>query len=137
LTAITDGSPNDLLLLVARLLLMATFVVSLIDKVRAPPAELQQIHSLGLPTPIVFERLAGIFEFVCIAMIAMGMGARWAAAALCALTLFLTFAFLRYWNMPPSQPAVLTRTLFFNNVSVCAGLLFVTAAGPGTHILHL
>jgi putative oxidoreductase len=126
---------TDEALLLARCLLMATYGASLIDKLRAPPAELDQIRSLGLPWPLLMERLAGLFELVCIVLVVAGYQARWAAAALLVFTLFLTFALLRYWTMPPSPETVLNRTLFYNNLSVCGGLALLIACGPGAYAL--
>lgn len=118
-------------LLLGRLAILPMFVASIWDKLIAPPAELDRIRSLGLPFPKLFERLAGLFEATCVMAIACGIGTRVAAAALALFTIFVTLAFMRFWRLPPSETTTLTRTLFFNNLSVAGGLVLLMTLGAG------
>ena len=127
-----DPDWHDGLLASARVLLSLMFFASARDKLAVDPREVAMIRTLGLPAPKLLERTTGVFEGVTAALLVVGIGARTAAGLLAAFTIFTTIAFLRFWSLPrldATRPLV--RSLFYANWAVTAGLIVVTAVGPG------
>ena len=123
---------EDLVLLLARLLLAAMFAVSAIDKFRLDPVEMGQISSLHLPAPAALERATGAFEMAGAAALCFGIYARIAAVALALFVVFVSLAFVQFWSFKgPADARVMVRNLFLGNVAVVGGLLYVAAVGPG------
>jgi putative oxidoreductase len=124
--------PDDIVRLVARALLATMFVVSAFDKFRLDPVEMGQISSLHLPAPAALERLTGICEMAGAAALFLGVYARIAAVALALFVAFVSLAFVQFWSMEgPADARVMARNLFFGNVAIIGGLLYVAAAGAG------
>jgi putative oxidoreductase len=108
------------------------FVVSAFDKFRLDPVEMGQISSLHLPAPAALERLTGICEMAGAAGLFLGVYARIAAVALALFVAFVSLAFVQFWSMEgPADARVTARNLFFGNVAIIGGLLYVAAAGAG------
>lgn len=129
---------SDVTVLFARVLLCSAFIVSAFDKFRLPPEELQQISSLHLPAPEVICILIGIFETIAAASILLGVWSRLSAIALALFTLFVTFAFLRFWSFEgPENLKPIIRNVFAGNISIIGGLLFLAATGPGRLVVQL
>jgi putative oxidoreductase len=116
----------------ARLLLAVMFVVSALDKFRLDPVEMGQISSLHLPAPATLERVTGVFEIVGATALILGVYARIAAVALALFVAFVSLMFVQFWSFRgPEDARVMVRNLFFGNVAVIGGLLYVAAVGAG------
>ena len=118
------------------MLVASVFVVSAIDKFRLVPEEVAAIRALGLPAPAVFERLAGICEVIAVVMLIFGPGTQVAAVLLAIFTLFVTFAFLRFWSFKgPPEAYMLQRNTFFSNLAMIGAQIYIAWFGPGTLVL--
>ena len=123
---------QDLALLVARLMISAVFVASAIDKFRLIPAELEQIASLHLPEPAIVARLTGIFEVLGVASLVLGFYTRTYALILAIFMAFVTLAFVKFWAFDgPMELKGMIRNIFFGNVAITGGLIYLAVQGPG------
>jgi putative oxidoreductase len=62
----------------------------------------------------------------------LGVYARIAAAALALFVVFVSLAFVQFWSFKgPADARVMLRNLFFGNVAIVGGLLYVAVAGAG------
>ena len=69
-------------------------------------------------------------------MLIFGPGARIAAVLLAAFTLFVTFAFLRFWSFDgPKEAYMLQRNTFFSNLAMIGALIYIAQFGPGALVL--
>jgi putative oxidoreductase len=123
---------QDMLLLVARVLVATMFFTSARDKFRLDPVEVQQVASLHLPAPSFFLVLTGVFEGAGGVALVLGVYARVAAGALALFIVFVSLAFVRFWSFegPPEMRAML-KDLFVGNVAIIGGLVYVAVLGPG------
>ena len=127
---------QDWLLLFARLLVASVFVVSAIDKFHLVPEEVEAIRALHLPAPAFLERLTGVCEIIGCIMLIFGPGTRIAAILLAIFTLFVTFAFLRFWSFEGTKQAyLLQRNTFFSNLAMIGALIYIAEFGPGILVL--
>ena len=127
---------SDLALVLARTAMSAMFLLSAADKFRAPPEEVRMIAALHLPAPAALERLTGVFEGLAGVGLAAGIYGRVDAVLLAAFTLFVSFAFLRFWSIEGAPDARTgMRNIFFANISVSGGLLALAAHGLGRLII--
>jgi len=123
----TQGLP----LLVARLLMAMMFVAAGISKLTGLEGTAGYIASVGLPAPQVLALATGLFEVVAGVLLIIGWQARWAALALAAFTVLASLIFHRYWSMPADKQMI-QQLMFFKNLAITGGLLFVFAFGAGT-----
>lgn len=72
---------------------------------------------------ILVEVIAGL-------AIAVGFKTRYAALALAVFTLLAAVLFHNYWAVPEAQMRV-QQIMFFKNVALVGGLLFIAAFGAG------
>ena len=123
---------SDVILLVARLLLVMLFVVSAIDKFRLDRLEMELIATLHLPAPAVLLRFTGICLLLGATALVLGVYARVAAVALALFVGFVSLFFLRFWSFE-GAPEVRTsmRITFVSNFAVVGGLIYVATLGPG------
>jgi putative oxidoreductase len=123
---------QDIALLVARLMISAVFVASAIDKFRLIPAELEQIASLHLPAPAIVARLTGIFEVLGVASLVLGFYTRTYALILAIFMAFVTLAFVKFWSFDgPLELKGMLRNIFFGNIAITGGLIYLAVQGPG------
>lgn len=123
---------EDILLLIGRFMLAVMFAVSAFDKFRRDPAEMRQIAALGLPAPAILEWLTGLFEIVAALALVFGIYARIAAVLLALFVVLASLLFVRFWSFEgPIEIRALLRSVFFGNVAVVGGLIYVATLGPG------
>lgn len=123
-------SSSDALSLVGRIFLAVLFLTSGFSKIGGFEGLIGQIASKGFPMPNVFAALTIVLELGAGLMLVFGWKARWAALALAAFTVLLTFLFHNFWAMPEAQKTM-QQIQFMKNLAVVGGLLFVAAFGPG------
>ena len=116
--------------LIARLLLAAMFVLAGIGKFSGLAGTAGYIASKGLPMPMVLATLTATLEVVGGLALAIGFHARWAALALALFTLMASFIFHNFWTMAPAQASV-NQLMFLKNIAVVGGMLFVFSFGAG------
>jgi putative oxidoreductase len=124
----TEG--QNLLTLVARILLALMFVLSGIGKITDFAGTAAYISSVGLPIPALLAAGAIVVEIGAGIALIIGFKTRWAAAALVAFTLAAAILFHNYWSLP-SDKQLLQQILFLKNLAVTGGLLMVMAFGAG------
>jgi putative oxidoreductase len=123
---------QDMLLLVARVLMATMYFTSARDKFRLDAAEVQQVASLHLPVPAFLLVLAGVFEGATGVALVLGVYARVAAGALALFTVFVSLVFVRFWSFegPPEMRTMLKNT-FVGNVAITGGLVYIAVLDPG------
>ncbi len=121
------------IVVLARLLLAAMFVLSGISKFAGLDGTAGYIASKGLPLPMLLAVAAAVVEVVAGVALIVGFQARAAALALAAFTLFASLVFHNFWAVPADQ-AFVQQLMFMKNLAVVGGLLFVFSlgAGPGS-----
>ena len=117
---------NNVLLLVARILLSFMFIMAGFAKFGDLAGNAGYIASVGLPAASVLSPLSAIFEVVAGLAILVGFQTRiaaWLLAAFCVVAAFF-FHF---------QPADMMQMLMFNkNLTIAGGFLALAVAGAGT-----
>jgi len=123
---------QDMVLLVARILMTAMFFTSARDKFRLDATEVRQVASLHLPVPALFLVLTGVFEAAGGVALVLGVYARVAAGALALFTAFVSLVFVRFWSFKgPSEMRTIMRNTFVGNVAITGGLIYIAVLGPG------
>ncbi len=113
-----------------RLLMAALFLPAGLSKLTGFAGTVGYISSVGLPMPTVAAALALIVEIVGGVALIVGFGTRVAALVLAFFTLAASVGFHAYWAVPADQ-AFVVSLLFYKNIAVVGGLLFLAAFGAG------
>lgn len=116
--------------LAGRLLLAALFLPAGIGKASQFAGTVAYISSVGLPLPSLAAAVALTLEIVGGIALILGFRTRFFALAFAAFTLTASFFFHAYWAAPADQQ-FMQQLLFFKNLAVVGGLLFVAAQGAG------
>ena len=116
---------NSTVLLVARLLLAAIFILAGLNKFGNIEGTAGYIGSVGLPAGTALAWLTAIFEVVAGAMIAIGFKTRLASYALAA---FCIVSAVIFHNSLGDQ---IQFILFMKNLAMAGGFLALSAAGAG------
>ncbi len=123
---------RDMLLLAARILMMALFVIFGWEKLTAFDGTVDYMTSVGAPAPGVAAVVAIVMEFfVAIALIA-GLYTRPLAVLLALYTIATAFIGHHYWTLA-GQARMENMINFYKNVSIAGGLLLLAASGPGRY----
>jgi len=118
------------LVVAARILLALMFILAGLSKFGGLEGTAGYIASKGLPLAALLAFGAATLEVVGGLALALGLRARWAAAALALFTLLASFVFHNFWAMPADQ-AFVNQLMFMKNLAVTGGLLMVVAFGAG------
>lgn len=118
------------LALIGRILLAAIFLSSGFGKIGGFQGLISTIASKGFPLPEFFAAGTIALEMIAGLMLVVGWKVRWAALALAAFTLLLSFLFHNFWAMPEAQ-VVMQRIQFMKNMGIIGGLLYIAAFGAG------
>ena len=120
---------QDLIALVARLLLATLFILAGVNKLMGMEGTVGYIASVGLPLPEVVYFGTVAVEIIGGLMLAAGFKARYAALALGVFSL-MTAVF--FHNNFAEQSEL---TAFFKNLAIGGGMFMVAAFGPGRFAL--
>jgi putative oxidoreductase len=125
-TPLTERFPmNNILLLVARILLSVMFIMAGLQKFGSIEGTAGYISSVGLPAGVALAWLSAIFEVAAGVAILVGFQTRiaaWLLAAFCVVTsLFFHFNFADQMQM----------LLFMKNITIAGGFLALSVAGAG------
>ena len=136
----SNTSTNNLLLLAARVLLSAMFILSGYPKLLDPAGTAGMIAGAGFPAATALAYLAGIFELVVGLFVLVGFQTRISAIL---LALFSAFTGLMFHsgaiNMPDFPAAANGMLTMFNglmmmkNLTIAGGFLALAAAGAGAY----
>ena len=119
------STAQDVLALVARLLLATLFILAGINKIGAMEGTVGYISSVGLPFPelVYFGTVA--FEIVGGLMLAAGFKARYVGFAMGIFTLLTAVIFHSDFSQQ------MEVTLFLKNLAIAGGMFAIAAFGAG------
>jgi putative oxidoreductase len=125
---------QDVLILVARMLLMALFLVTGYTKLTHFSATTAYMASTGLPVPQVAAALAVAIELFGGLALVVGVFTRPLALLYVGFTFVSALEGHRFWNRTgPEREA--QKINFLKNVSIMGGLLLLAIVGPGKYAL--
>jgi putative oxidoreductase len=126
---------KDELLLLARIFLMALFVVFGTDKFLNFSGTADYMASVGLPLPTFAAFTALVMEFAVGIAILLGFYTRPLALALAVYTLVTALIGHRFWAITDAGVRLDTMIHFYKNMSIVGGLLLLCITGPGKYSL--
>ncbi|MBN8714996.1 MAG: DoxX family protein [Xanthomonadales bacterium] len=123
---------RDELLLLARVLLAAMFVIFGWGKLTGFGGTVGLMTALHLPVPTIAAVVVVVMEFFVGVAIVIGFYTRPLAVLLALYTLATAFIGHHYWTMPDAE-RVANMINFYKNLSIVGGLLLLGVAGPGRY----
>ncbi len=129
---LTDGvamSAADFVLLVGRVLLAWIFVRSGYGKMMDLGGFAATMPGRGLPTFLAY--IAGPFEFLGGICILLGLATRYVALGFVVFLLVATFSTHAYWTFTDAGARRIQDMIFYKNISMLGGILYLFVAGPG------
>lgn len=125
---------SDVLIVVARVLLMGLFVITGWQKLSNFPGTVAYMAGIGAPVPTVSAAVSvGMELFVGIAIV-LGIFTRPLALLFCAFTLGTALIGHRYWKLEGAERHE-NLLNFYKNLSIMGGLLLLAVTGPGRYAL--
>ena len=129
---------NNLLLLLARILLSVMFVMAGFGKFADPASTAGMIAQAGLPAATALTYLAGLFELVAGLAVLVGFQTRIAAILLALFCAFTAFMFhsgaINIPDFPAAANGLLTMfngLMMMKNLAIAGGFLGLAVAGAG------
>lgn len=116
---------NDLVLLVARVFLVALFLASGIPMLLAPGGFAGYMGAIGLPAPMLVTWIVIAIKVLGGLAILVGFKTRYAAYAIAAFA--IGSALLGHMNWADANEF----NNFFKNIAIAGGFLALSVAGPG------
>ena len=126
------GTRHDVVALLARVLLVAMFLVSGFDKATGFTGTVSYIAGNGLPFPEVAATIAVTVELGLGLLVFLGWKSRWPALMIAIYTIAAGLLFHAYWNDAPAN-RMDDYINFWKNVSIAGGFLMIFAFGPGRY----
>ncbi|HYD63961.1 DoxX family protein [Azospirillum sp.] len=121
---------QDLLLLLARVLLGAIFVESGFGKLTNLAGFAAGLEGMGVPMPMVAGAVGAAVEFFGGLAIVLGAWTALAAILVAGFTVAATLLAHRFWDVPAEQQRM-QHIQFMKNLAIIGGLLALVAAGAG------
>jgi len=128
-----DGQ-RDIIILIARVLLMILFIVSGWAKLTGFEGTVGYMTSLGAPAPMVAAAVAVLMEFFVGIVLILGFYTRPLAFLFALFVLGTALLGHPFWNMVDPERAA-NMTQFLKNLSIVGGLLLLAVSGPGRYSL--
>ena len=132
--SVAEPALADAAALVGRLLLAFLVPHSRWGQLGANEGTAAMMASKGIPMAEIALVVTILVELGAGILLVIGYKARWAALAIAAWLIPVTFMFHAYWTFPPDQVTNQTNH-FFKNVAIFGGMLMVYAFGPGRYSL--
>jgi len=127
--SLLDGQ-RDIIILIARVLLMILFVLSGWAKLTGFDGTVGYMTSLGAPAPMLAAAIAVLMEFVVGILLILGFYTRPLAFLFALFVLGTALLGHPFWNMvDPERSANMTQ--FLKNLAIMGGLLLLAVSGPG------
>jgi putative oxidoreductase len=131
-----SGGADDALILAARLLLTALFLIFGWRKLNDYPGTVKQMAELGAPMPEVAAAVALFMELPVAFSVAVGAFARPSALLMFFYTLGTALIGHRFWTMT-GEAQVANMDGFFKNLSIMAGFLLLYIVGAGRYSIDV
>lgn len=128
-----DNRKNEVLL-VARILLMALFVIFGWAKLTGFSGTVAYMAQTGAPVPTLSAIIAVVMEFAVGIAIVVGFYTRPLAVLLALYTLATAIIGHHFWNMTGAEQYI-NMINFYKNVSIMGGLFLLAVTGPGKYSL--
>ncbi len=123
-------SQRDVILLLARILLMILFVLSGWSKLSGFEGTVGYMTSLGAPAPMLAAAVAVIMELLVGILLILGFYTRPLALLFALFVLGTALLGHPFWNMvEPERSANMTQ--FLKNLAIVGGLLLLALTGAG------
>ncbi|MCM2293841.1 DoxX family protein [Allorhizobium sp. BGMRC 0089] len=136
------SSANNAIILVARILLSAIFILSGFGKLTDPAGTASMISQAGLPMASVLAYLAGIFELVSGLCVLTGFQTRlvgWALALFCLVTGAIFHAHpISVPGFPDAANGYLStmnQIMFMKNITMAGAYILLATYGAGAYSL--
>ncbi|AMK30453.1 DoxX family protein [Pseudomonas mosselii] len=127
--SLLDGQ-RDVILLLARILLMILFVLSGWSKLSGFEGTVGYMTSLGAPAPMLAAAVAVIMELLVGILLILGFYTRPLALLFALFVLGTALLGHPFWNMvEPERSANMTQ--FLKNLAIVGGLLLLAVTGAG------
>ena len=124
------GSSRSFLLLIARIALVALFIIFGYPKLMGFSGTVQYMASSGAPMPTLSAIIAILMEVPAAILIVLGFFTRPLAVLFVLYTLGTAVIGHHYWNM--SGDAVVPNMInFYKNISIAGGFILLAITGPG------
>ena len=127
---------NDELILAARLLLTALFLIFGWRKLRDFPGTVSQMVQLGVPMPVLAAAVATFMELPVAFAVAVGAFARPSALLMFFYTLGTALIGHRYWTVT-GPDRVDGMDGFYKNLSIMGGFLLLYIHGAGKYSIDV
>ena len=127
---------DDGLILAARLLLAALFLIFGWRKLRDFSGTVHQMVQLGVPTPVLAAGVATFMELPVAFAVALGALTRVTAALMFFYTLGTALIGHRYWTKKRAD-RVDSMDGFYKNLSIMGGFLLLYVAGAGKYSIDV
>ena len=128
------AKPKDIMLLVARILLMILFLLFGWQKLTGFHGTVSYMQSVGAPLPMLAAVIAVIMECLVGLLIALGFYTRPLALLMALYTLGTGLIGHHYWTMTGMEQYE-NMINFYKNISIIGGLLLLVVTGPGKYSL--
>lgn len=129
-----SGKSNDVVILLARILLMVLFVLFGWSKLTGFSGTVAYMASEGLPLPTLVAAVVVIMEFFVGLAILLGFYTRPLALLLALYTLGTALVGHHYWTMTGADQMA-NMINFYKNLAIIGGLLLLCVTGPGRYSL--
>lgn len=131
---------NNTVILLARILLSAIFILSGFGKLTDPASTAGMITGAGLPAATVLAYLAGLFELVTGLAVLTGFQTKLVGWALALFCLFTGFVFHAHPINVPGFPdaangylSVMNQIMFMKNVTLAGAYILLATVGAGAY----
>jgi putative oxidoreductase len=128
----TMNGINDELLLVARVLLTALFVIFGLRKLLDFPGTIAQMVKLRVPLPKLAAAISTFMEVVVALVVALGAFTRPLAFLMALYTVGTAFLGHHYWTVKNPE-RVESMDGFFKDLAIVGGFLLLYMTGPGKY----
>ena len=129
-----SGKSNDVVILLARILLMVLFVLFGWSKLTGFSGTVAYMASEGVPLPTLVAVVVVIMEFFVGLAILLGFYTRPLALLLALYTLGTALVGHHYWTMTGADQMA-NMINFYKNLAIIGGLLLLCVTGPGRYSL--
>ena len=124
--------PSDAILLAARVLLTALFLIFGWRKLTDQAGTVKQMQHLGVPLPVVAAAVSTFMELPVAFAVTLGAFGRLTALLMALYTVGTAFFGHRYWTVPAAD-RVESMDGFYKDLAIVGGFLLLCLTGPGRY----